>query len=80
MALMVLMLPSSWPATSVSTSPSSCPACPVGIVKGLQSPRLLDPGEYPASIDKGIVRLQLKDKNNKEKTIKLRVISVAAKP
>lgn len=46
----------------------------------LQSPQLLDPGDYPASIDKGIVRLQVKDKNGKEKTIKLRVISVAAKP
>jgi len=40
----------------------------------------LDPGDYPASIDKGIVRSQVKDKNGKEKTIKLRVISVAAKP
>jgi hypothetical protein len=46
----------------------------------LQSPRLLDPGDYPASIDKGVVRLQVKDKNGKEKTIKLRIIAVAAKP
>jgi competence protein ComGF len=45
----------------------------------LQSPQLLDPGDYPAIIDKGTVRLQVKDKKDKEKTIKLRVVSVAAK-
>jgi competence protein ComGF len=45
----------------------------------LQSPQMLDPGDYPASMDKGIVRLQVKDKKGKEKTIKLHVVSVAAK-
>jgi hypothetical protein len=45
----------------------------------LQSPQMLDPGDYPASMDKGIVRLQVKDKKDKQKTIKLRVVSVAAK-
>jgi hypothetical protein len=45
----------------------------------LVSPQLLDPGEYPASIEKRTVRLLLKDKNGKPKTLKLRVVSVAAK-
>lgn len=45
----------------------------------LISPQLLDPGEYPANIEKRIVRLLLKDKNGKPKTLKLRVVSVAAK-
>jgi hypothetical protein len=45
----------------------------------LQSPRLLDPGDYPASIDKQTVRIQVKDRNDKPKVLKLRVVSVAAK-
>jgi len=49
------------------------------MVYGLASPQLIDPGEYPASIDKSTVRLLLKDKNGKEKTVKLHVLSVAAK-
>lgn len=48
-------------------------------VHRLTSPQLLDPGEYPASIEKRTVRLLLKDKNGKPKTLKLRVVSVAAK-
>lgn len=45
----------------------------------LASPQLLDPGDYPASIDKNIVRILTKDKKGKPKTIKLAVVSVAAK-
>jgi hypothetical protein len=45
----------------------------------LASPQLLDPGEYPASIVKRTVCPLLNDKNGKPKTLKLRVVSVAAK-
>jgi hypothetical protein len=44
----------------------------------LQSSRLLDPGNYPASIEKHTVRLLLKDKNGNTKTVNLRILSVAA--
>ena len=45
----------------------------------LASPQLLEPGEFPASIEKLTVRLLLNDKSGKPKTVKLRVVSVAAK-
>ena len=45
----------------------------------LLSPRLIEPGEYPASIEKGIVRLLSTDKNGKPKTLKLQIFSVATK-
>lgn len=47
----------------------------------LRGGTLIDPGEYPASIDKRTVRLLLKDKdkNGKPKVAKLYVISVEAK-
>lgn len=47
----------------------------------LRSPLVLDPGQYPASIDKNEkrVRLLINDKNGKPKTIKLDVLEVAAK-
>jgi hypothetical protein len=45
----------------------------------LSGSRIVDPGNYPASIDKNTVQLLLKDKQGKSKTIKLRVVSVAAK-
>jgi len=40
---------------------------------------LLDPGDYPASIDGRTVRLLTKDKKGKPKVLKLYVLSVAAK-
>jgi hypothetical protein len=47
----------------------------------LRGGALVDPGEYPASIDKRTIRLLLKDKDEhgKPKIAKLYVISVAAK-
>lgn len=45
----------------------------------LASPQLFDPGDYPANIDKNVVRLLSKDKKGKPKTIKLHVLSIAAK-
>lgn len=47
----------------------------------LRGGALIDPGEYPASIDKRTVLLLLKDKDNngKPKVAKLYVISVEAK-
>ena len=45
----------------------------------LSGSRILDPGSYPANVDKNTVRILLKDKDGKSKTIKLRVISVAIK-
>lgn len=47
----------------------------------LRGGMLIDPGEYPASIDKRTVRLLLndKDKSGKPKVAKLYVISVEAK-
>jgi hypothetical protein len=40
---------------------------------------LVDPGEYPASLDDHTVRFLLKDKNGNPKIAKLHVISVQAK-
>jgi hypothetical protein len=47
----------------------------------LRGGALIDPGEYPASIDKRTVSLLLKDKdkNGKPKVAKLYVISLEAK-
>lgn len=45
----------------------------------LRGGTLLDPGDYPASIDGSTVRLLVKNKSGKPKTIKLQAISVAAK-
>jgi hypothetical protein len=45
----------------------------------LSGSKILDPGNYAASIDKNTVRLLLKDKDGKLRTIKLRVVSVAKK-
>lgn len=46
----------------------------------LASPRLLSPADYPASIDGGTVRLLTKDGHSKDKTLKLRILSIANKP
>lgn len=45
----------------------------------LRSGTMIDPGEYPASIDGRTVRLLTKDKHGKAKTLKCHVLSVAAK-
>ncbi|SRR6266851_627173 len=41
---------------------------------------MLNPGEYPASIDGGRIWLRFKDKKGKQKEEKFRIVSVAAKP
>jgi hypothetical protein len=46
----------------------------------LRGGTLIEPGEYPASIDGRTVRLLTKDKHDKPKILKLYVLSVAAKP
>ena len=41
---------------------------------------MLNPGEYPASVDNGKIWLRFKDRKGKQKEEKFRIVSVAAKP
>ena len=46
----------------------------------LRGKTLIEPGDYPASVDGRNVRLLIKDKHDKPKTVKLYVLAEAAKP
>ncbi len=45
----------------------------------LRGGKILEPGQYPASIENQTVHLQVPDKNGKTKTLKLHVFGIATK-